>query len=1195
MGRDTRALLAMAKLPKSYWWLALQHSCHISSLLPWRDGGDMSGWKALTGDTPSAAWVRVWGCLCYPKLYNRQSKVHEQSERHIFVGQCPDQPGYCCVNPVTGAFTSSPHVRFVEQCLPGLVRVGNKDRLNPDIADDFNPNATPTPDPFRVHITDMGDEIVGGDGDDTIDPLAPRTNPLTAGGEAILARRASRRAAVAISEFEAMPGPRPAHACALFYTSSDVSAALAASQLVAPQGYYYLYIGSGPRRDGDFGYQITKISDASVVHVDTKLGGYSHDLRIESVADAVIAIAANSRCLGVLLSVPCDTWSAIRFNKDSDSPEPLRDCDFPDGIPDADGVLPTAAEAANTVADVACAAATACAEHGGRVIAESPVPRGAGSRFAIAGRERHASFWSYKSVRAMCSALALTPAFFDQCMSGCKAMKTTQLSCTPNVVAAVQLNFTPLHCTGAHTHASLLGGRDEITGDFPSRATATYTPDTCARLADAFVRSSPELNPNLSSVPIPLPVRESPSDTSVASATAIDTASPLDDWAKVLNLDSIGDSRRSVDASAAYLFASREDYVADIERRLDSPSPATPLGGSELDNLANSRSVLIDAIASVSADDITVAELKHTLADVDAAMHMLREAAPLNGAALRSDFLYECGIDDSIFAGAIENFSGDTPSYRQAMASSEYKDWQSAIEAEMDNLERNNTFEMVAEDSLPTWNAQRGTASECIGTLFVFKRKRDEHNVVKQHKCRVCVMGNVQKAKAASSTGVPLDCFSPACRPTTFKTQCAIAAHEGRRCRIFDVDGAFLQGEFPSDRYVYVRPPPGKQHKLNGVNMVWKLNKPLYGMADSGRLWYQTAVDQLVRVQGFTASEYDPCYLWKIFKDGTRIDMSIYVDDAWVTDNASTSADREIEAFATRFKIKIQDQPKQFLGLNINAESDTISISSRAYIEGLASKQLPRPVNSYNSFSTPYSSSFTSDYETAQLRAHTLDPELTQRFGSKVGALIYASPTTRTDCSWVIGMLARCLTFPTPEMDAAADRVIAYLHQHRSDAVVFSKQVGELEPVAYSDSDWAVKPSTTGWLIKLAGACVAYASKRQLCISLSSTEAEVMAASAAATEIIYQRGLMREMGIQLTKPTTLYVDNTSAIALLKNAKSCVRTRHIERRYLKIRELVDAGHIRLQYVNTAENHADVLTKALPFADFKRHKDALLQHA
>jgi len=189
-------------------------------------------------------------------------------------------------------------------------------------------------------------------------------------------------------------------------------------------------------------------------------------------------------------------------------------------------------------------------------------------------------------------------------------------------------------------------------------------------------------------------------------------------------------------------------------------------------------------------------------------------------------------------------------------------------------------------------------------------------------------------------------------------------------------------------------------------------------------------------------------------------------------------------------------------------------------------------------------------------------------------------------------MLARCLTFPTEELDEAADRVIAYLHQHRHAAVVYSKCSEGATPHAYSDSDWAVQPSTTGWIILVAGACVAYASKRQLCISLSSTEAEVMAASAAATEIVYQRGLMREMGVILTDPTVLYVDNTSAIALVRNSKSCVRTRHIERRFLKIRELVEAGLIDVKYVNTLENHADVLTKALPTVDFNRHVDAIL---
>ena len=190
-------------------------------------------------------------------------------------------------------------------------------------------------------------------------------------------------------------------------------------------------------------------------------------------------------------------------------------------------------------------------------------------------------------------------------------------------------------------------------------------------------------------------------------------------------------------------------------------------------------------------------------------------------------------------------------------------------------------------------------------------------------------------------------------------------------------------------------------------------------------------------------------------------------------------------------------------------------------------------------------------------------------------------------------MLARCLTFPTPELDEAADKVIAYLHQHRHEAVVFRKDVQRgAAPVAYSDSDWGVHPSTTGWVIFCATALVAYASKRQLCISLSSTEAEVMAASNAATEIVYQRGLLREMGVLLPAPTILYVDNTSAIALVKNSKSCVRTRHIERRYLKIRELIDSGHIEVKYVNTNDNTADVLTKALPRVDFERHKHSVL---
>ena len=101
-----------------------------------------------------------------------------------------------------------------------------------------------------------------------------------------------------------------------------------------------------------------------------------------------------------------------------------------------------------------------------------------------------------------------------------------------------------------------------------------------------------------------------------------------------------------------------------------------------------------------------------------------------------------------------------------------------------------------------------------------------------------------------------------------------------------------------------------------------------------------------------------------------------------------------------------------------------------------------------------------------------------------------------------------------------------------------------------------------------------------------------MAASQAAAELLYVRGLLGEMGLDVSKPTTLYVDNSGAIELSKDLKSCQRSRHIHRRYLKLRELCASGQIVVRYCPTADNHADVLTKPLASDVFRRHADALL---
>eukprot|EP00965_Chrysotila_dentata_P122248 4041451-Pleurochrysis_carterae.AAC.1 len=79
-------------------------------------------------------------------------------------------------------------------------------------------------------------------------------------------------------------------------------------------------------------------------------------------------------------------------------------------------------------------------------------------------------------------------------------------------------------------------------------------------------------------------------------------------------------------------------------------------------------------------------------------------------------------------------------------------------------------------------------------------------------------------------------------------------------------------------------------------------------------------------------------------------------------------------------------------------------------------------------------------------------------------------------------------------MDDHANRVLAYIAQNADDGIEYKTQ-GRAQLVAYSDSDWTVSHSTTGFCIMYGGAAVSSGSKRQHCISLSSTEAEIVANS----------------------------------------------------------------------------------------------------
>ena len=119
---------------------------------------------------------------------------------------------------------------------------------------------------------------------------------------------------------------------------------------------------------------------------------------------------------------------------------------------------------------------------------------------------------------------------------------------------------------------------------------------------------------------------------------------------------------------------------------------------------------------------------------------------------------------------------------------------------------------------------------------------------------------------------------------------------------------------------------------------------------------------------------------------------------------------------------------------------------------------------------------------------------------------------------------------------------------------------------------------------------MSWSSKRQSIVTLSTAEAEYVAATHAAKEAVWLREFITEI-FQPYGPMTLYSDSQSAIALARNEQYHARTKHIDIRFHFIRYVIEAGKITLEYCPTEDMVADTLTKALPSAKAKHFASAL----
>lgn len=517
-------------------------------------------------------------------------------------------------------------------------------------------------------------------------------------------------------------------------------------------------------------------------------------------------------------------------------------------------------------------------------------------------------------------------------------------------------------------------------------------------------------------------------------------------------------------------------------------------------------------------------------------------------------------VEESAYAFAVNCTTSKDPStVREALEGQDAAHWIEAMKAELQNLVSKGTFKEV---ELPA-------GRKAIGSKWVFKLKTDADGKPVKYKARLVAQGFSQ------TRGIDFDeTFAPVGRMASLRILLAVAASYDLSLHQADVEGAYLNGKIDVELYIAI--PDGMTPTNPSCNAL-RLYKSLYGLKQSGRTWWLELGSVLAKI-GFVRCDND----WGLYvlrnSDGSpAMVMLAYVDDLLVAAKNVNDIKRVFAYLNKHWRITELGEAKHILGLKIERTKHQIRLSQTAYIEKLDERFPFHQTRKGRLAPLPVATDRGDEED---------DPEVSaKRYQELVGSLMWAAGCTRPDISYAASYLARSSSAPRQSDWEKAVRVLSYLVGSKHLGIVLgSAHNAEKDQLltTYVDSDWAgdkeSRRSTTGHISYLLDSPINWSSRRQDTVALSSMEAEYVAASEAARDMIWIRFLLAEIGLP-QGPTVLHVDNQSAIKLAHNPFNHSRSKHYELKHHFIREKVEEGVIRLEYIRSAEQRADVLTKAL----------------
>lgn len=491
--------------------------------------------------------------------------------------------------------------------------------------------------------------------------------------------------------------------------------------------------------------------------------------------------------------------------------------------------------------------------------------------------------------------------------------------------------------------------------------------------------------------------------------------------------------------------------------------------------------------------------------------------------------------------------------------------WRQAMDQEIQAIEKNNTWELM---KLPP-------GGKTIGVKWVFKTKLNEKGEVDKYKARLVAKGYCQQYGIDYA-----EVFAPVARLDTIRIVISLAAQKNWVIYQLDVKSAFLHGEINEE--VFVDQPPGYEQKGHETK-VYRLKKALYGLKQAPRAWYSRIESYFIK-EGFNKCPYEHTLFIKTAEGGKILIVCLYVDDLIYTGNDATMFEQFKKSMMVEFDMTDLGKMRYFLGIEVIQGSDGIFISQRKYAQEVLERFNMAQCNSVLNPVVP-GFKLTKDEGGVEVDSTV--------YKQMVGSLMYLT-STRPDLMFIVSLISRYMERPTEAHLLAAKRAFRYV-KGTIDLGIFYKKGGKDELIGYTDSDYAGdqddRKSTSGYVFKLSSGAVSWSSKKQPVVTLSTTEAEFIAAASSACQVVWLRRILKSLNQEQYSPTLVYCDNVSTIKLSRNPVMHGRSKHIDIRFHFLRDLVKSEVLELVQCSTQEQIADVLTKPLKVDTFLKMRDLM----